>query len=181
MPVLRRNAFPSLRRLPIFLQEERLAVRRPWDTDVNRLNRVENPALVSLRVSPIADTDGNIIGAVETFSDNSSKIAALEKVEMKTLALIDPLTSVGNPRYTERILHEHCELFRREGESFAALFFDLDHFKTVNDSYSHAAGDAVLKAVARTILNNLRSFDYLGRWGGEEFIAVLAKADAARA
>ena len=137
---------------------------------------------VSIRVSPIMDAKGRVIGAVEVFTENSSHLAALEKAaEMEQLALIDPLTSVGNRRYTETVLRQQLELFRRERDSFAALFLDLDHFKAVNDAHGHDAGDAVLRAVARTIANNLRSFDFLGRWGGEEFIAILAKADAPRA
>lgn len=137
---------------------------------------------VSIRVSPMVDAEGGVIGGVEVFSEYSSKLAAIEKAaEMEQLALIDSLTSVGNRCYTETVLNQQRELFRRGGDSFAVLFLDLDHFKLVNDTHGHAAGDAVLRAVARTIVNNLRAFDFLGRWGGEEFIAILMKADAARA
>jgi len=125
--------------------------------------------------------EGRVIGAVEVFSENSTKLALLEKVAaMEQLALTDPLTSLGNRRYTERVLQQQCELFYRTGDSFAVLFLDLDNFKAVNDAFGHEAGDAVLRATARTILNNLRSYDFLGRWGGEEFIAVLPKAAVAR-
>jgi diguanylate cyclase (GGDEF)-like protein/PAS domain S-box-containing protein len=137
---------------------------------------------VSVRSSPIRDAGGRVTGGVEVFSDNSSKLAAIERAaEMEQLALIDPLTTVGNRRYTERVLREKHSLFRREGDVFAVLLLDLDRFKTVNDRYGHDAGDAVLQAVSRTLVNNLRSFDFLGRWGGEEFLAVLTNADAARA
>jgi diguanylate cyclase (GGDEF)-like protein/PAS domain S-box-containing protein len=137
---------------------------------------------VSVRVSPIVGVKGKIVGGVEVFSENSSKLAALERAaEMERLALIDPLTGAGNRRYTEKVLREHCDKSRRDGENVAILFIDLDRFKTVNDAHGHAAGDAVLRAVARTIMNNLRSFDFLGRWGGEEFIAVLPGADAEKA
>jgi diguanylate cyclase (GGDEF)-like protein/PAS domain S-box-containing protein len=137
---------------------------------------------VSVRTSAILDPAGRIVGGVEVFNDNSSKMAAIERAdEMERIALIDPLTGVGNRRYTERILERQRELFRREGEISAVLFIDLDHFKAVNDTYGHDAGDAVLRAVARTVANNLRTFDFLGRWGGEEFIAVLNRTDANRA
>jgi diguanylate cyclase (GGDEF)-like protein/PAS domain S-box-containing protein len=137
---------------------------------------------VSIRLAAMADDRGEIIGGVEVFSDNSSKLAALEKAsEMEALALIDPLTLVGNRRYTERSLREQWAVFDRDGESFGVLLLDLDHFKHVNDTYGHDAGDAVLQAAARTIVNNLRSFDFLGRWGGEEFVAILPKANAAPA
>ena len=137
---------------------------------------------VSVRVSPILNPEGGVIGGVEIFSENSSKLAALEKAaEMEQLALIDALTCAGNRRYTERVLRESCDRYRRNGEHFAVLFLDIDHFKTVNDMHGHEAGDAVLKAVSRTLTNNLRSFDFLGRWGGEEFLIILEEADEAGA
>jgi diguanylate cyclase (GGDEF)-like protein/PAS domain S-box-containing protein len=135
---------------------------------------------VSVRVAPILDSEGHVIGGVEVFSENSSKLAALEKAAaMEQLALIDALTSTGNRRCTERALREACDRFQRDGETCALLFLDIDHFKAVNDTYGHDAGDAVLKVVSRTLTTNLRSFDFLGRWGGEEFIIILTKADAA--
>jgi diguanylate cyclase (GGDEF)-like protein/PAS domain S-box-containing protein len=133
---------------------------------------------VSIRVAPILDAEGRVIGGVEVFSENSSKLAALEKAaEMEQLALIDPLTGAGNRRYTERVLGEACDRYKRDGDNFALLFLDIDHFKAVNDKHGHEPGDAVLKAVSRTLANNLRSFDFLGRWGGDEFIIILTKAD----
>lgn len=137
---------------------------------------------VSVRVSPILDPQGCVIGGVEIFNENSSKLAALEKAAlMEQLALIDPLTSTGNRRYAETVLDHHLQSFQREHHAFAVLFMDLDHFKTINDNHGHDAGDAVLQAVARTILNALRSVDFLGRWGGEEFLAILPNADQSTA
>ena len=98
---------------------------------------------------------------------------------MEQLALIDPLTCAGNRRYAEMVLRESCDRYRRHDDHFSVLFLDIDHFKGVNDAHGHDAGDAVLKAVSRTLTNNLRSFDFLGRWGGDEFLIILAKADEA--
>lgn len=136
---------------------------------------------VHVRVSPIVDEEGAVVGGSEVFIDASGKLALLEKAaEMERLALIDPLTAVGNRRYAESVLKERIELFRRTSETFAVLMIDLDRFKAVNDQHGHAAGDAVLQAVARTIPANLRPFDFFGRWGGEEFLAILTKADGQR-
>ena len=136
---------------------------------------------ISAKVYPILE-DRVTLGAVEIFSDHTEKLAALERAaEMEKLALIDPLTSAGNRRYTEKVLKEQSDLFCRGGDSFAVLFFDIDRFKGVNDTYGHRAGDAVLCAVSQTIMNNLRSFDFLGRWGGDEFVGILTMADADRA
>ena len=142
---------------------------------------------VSVRVSPLLGLEGEVIGGIEVFSENSSKLAALEKAaEMEQLALIDPLTGAGNRRYADKVLAEHCDRFHRDGDIFSILFTDLDNFKSVNDTHGHDAGDAVLRAVSKTIMNNLRSFDFLARWGGDEFVAVLSgsglhKAEAAAA
>ncbi len=129
----------------------------------------------------MVDAEGRLIGGVEVFSETPSKLAPLEKAaEAEQFALIDPLTSVGSRRCTQTVLHQQGELFRREGDSFAVPLLALDDFKVVNDTHGPDARDAVLKAVGRTIVNNLRWFDFLGRWGGDESIAILTRADAAR-
>jgi two-component system cell cycle response regulator len=67
---------------------------------------------------------------------------------------------------------------RRGGDSVAALMIDIDHFKRVNDNYGHQAGDAILQQVARRLSAGLRTYDWLGRYGGEEFIAIVSNCDA---
>ena len=61
--------------------------------------------------------------------------------------------------------------------SCGILFMDIDHFKNVNDTYGHVTGDEVLRVVAKTISHSVRPFDIVGRWGGEEFIALIADVD----
>jgi diguanylate cyclase (GGDEF)-like protein len=61
----------------------------------------------------------------------------------------------------------------RYGWPFGVLFIDIDHFKEVNDVYGHDVGDEVLKMIANTFMNNSRPFDAVGRWGGEEFVAII--------
>lgn len=128
---------------------------------------------VSVRVSPILNPAGGIIGAVETFSENSEKIAALEIAkEFQQLALLDPLTQIGNRRFAEMELHRNLDEYQRSGVNFGILIADIDHFKQVNDRYGHDVGDAVLKMVAQTLAKNIRAFEFVGRWGGEEFIIL---------
>lgn len=130
---------------------------------------------VSVRVTPIRDAQGRIQGAVEEFSDNSSNSAVLDRlVELQELALLDPITGVGNRRYTEMRLRAAADALQRYGWRFGVLFVDLDDFKEVNDTFGHDTGDRVLRMVARTLGGNLRSVDAVGRWGGDEFIAVIA-------
>ena len=61
---------------------------------------------------------------------------------------------------------------------FGVIFIDIDNFKIVNDRYGHDSGDDVLKMVAKTLQNSVRSFDVVSRWGGEEFMAIIANVDA---
>lgn len=134
---------------------------------------------VSVRVSPIRDGEGQILGAVEEFSDNSFKTAALDRlVELQELALLDPTTGVGNRRYAEVRLRAAVDALQRYGWEFGLLFLDVDHFKEFNDTHGHDIGDRVLRMVARTLGGNLRSVDAIGRWGGDEFIAVIASTTA---
>jgi diguanylate cyclase (GGDEF)-like protein len=96
-------------------------------------------------------------------------------------ARTDPLTGVSNRRSLLEQLEAVCRNARANGHPVAVLFLDLDFFKSINDSYGHAAGDACLAAVIRPIQAELRQSDIIGRYGGEEFIVVLSGADAAAA
>lgn len=89
------------------------------------------------------------------------------------LARHDGLTGVLNRRAAGSQLEELFRRSRESGAPLAVLFLDLDHFKSINDTFGHAAGDAVLVAVALRVAAQLRVDDVLGRWGGEEFVALL--------
>lgn len=134
---------------------------------------------VKVRISPLCDEAGVIIGGVELFADNSSIVAFRERLrELEYFALIDPLTRVANRRAVEMYLHQQIEEIKRYGIRAGLLFMDIDDFKIVNDTYGHTTGDAVLSMVAQTMVGNVRPFDIVGRWGGEEFIAILRNVDA---
>jgi two-component system, sensor histidine kinase LadS len=96
-------------------------------------------------------------------------------------AQTDPLTGVLNRRSLIERLDAACMRARARGLPIAVLFIDLDHFKEINDSYGHAAGDACLAAIIGPIQSELRQSDVIGRWGGEEFIVLLSSADTAAA
>ncbi|MGC1778060.1 MAG: GGDEF domain-containing protein, partial [Xanthobacteraceae bacterium] len=86
---------------------------------------------------------------------------------------IDPLTDILNRRGFERELARSLAYVKRYGTSAALLYIDLDDFKPVNDGHGHAAGDAVLKAVAVTLLRHVRASDLVARLGGDEFAVLL--------
>jgi diguanylate cyclase (GGDEF)-like protein len=93
----------------------------------------------------------------------------------------DGLTGLFNRRYLEEQLFVMASSAARHGQSLAAIMVDIDHFKRVNDTHGHAAGDAVLCAVAERLRTRLRLEDLIGRWGGEEFLILLAQTEAAEA
>ncbi|MBN1621355.1 MAG: sensor domain-containing diguanylate cyclase [Endomicrobiales bacterium] len=133
---------------------------------------------VSVRVVPIWDSSNQIIGAAEIFNDLSAKISALEKIEeLKKLILFDTLTEIGNRKYIDMNLYTRFAELERYNMPFGILFIDLDDFKKINDKYGHEIGDRVLKMTAQTMIKNIRPFDIIGRWGGEEFIAIFVNVN----
>ncbi len=133
------------------------------------------------RVAPLRDSAGSIVGGVESFSDNSWRVEATRRIEqLRDLALLDELTRLPNRRHIEMAATSRLEELKRNGRPLGAVFIDIDHFKRVNDSHGHDVGDAVLKTVARTLLENSRGFDILGRWGGEEFLGLIQNVDGDR-
>jgi len=89
-------------------------------------------------------------------------------------ALRDPLTDTGNRIAMDQTLQREIELSRRHLHPLSVLMLDIDHFKQVNDTHGHSAGDDVLKAVAASIKNQLRNVDMVFRYGGEEFLILLS-------
>lgn len=96
-------------------------------------------------------------------------------------AITDPLTGVFNRRYMDRCLTTAIERHKRLAEPASLLFFDVDHFKAINDEFGHSAGDRVLRALARLVTGRMRKLDTLFRVGGEEFVLLLAGARYASA
>lgn len=135
---------------------------------------------VTVRAFPLRNAQGEVEGAVEIFNDNTNQTLMLERIaQFEKMAYLDTLTGVANRRFTEMTLHSRLDERHRYGWAFGILFIDVDHFKNVNDQYGHDVGDQVLAMVAKTLSNSVRSFDFVGRWGGEEFLAILANVDAA--
>ncbi|MCK9373308.1 MAG: diguanylate cyclase [Sulfuricurvum sp.] len=93
--------------------------------------------------------------------------------EKEQLTLIDPLTQVGNRRYFTEEFTKELEKSARYNHPISLIMFDIDHFKAINDSLGHHAGDSVLRELSTLIHSQLRASDYLARWGGEEFTIIL--------
>lgn len=116
------------------------------------------------------------LGVADRLRDQRLALSDAEK-----LAQTDPLTGVLNRRSLVERLEAACLRARARGLPIALLFIDLDHFKEINDTRGHQAGDACLRAVIGPIHAELRQSDVIGRYGGEEFVVILSSADIAAA
>lgn len=129
-----------------------------------------------------ADASRFIRGMATDFLEHRASIIAicLENVinheRLKHIGLTDPLTGVNNRRYVEQRLLEEVGRTRRQGYALSCMYIDIDHFKQINDSVGHQAGDMVLREVAVRIKAELRLSDALARFGGEEFVVLLIDA-----
>jgi diguanylate cyclase (GGDEF)-like protein len=105
-----------------------------------------------------------------------------EALELNTrLATTDDLTGLSTRRYFMEILNKQKAMVEREDSDFVICFADLDHFKYINDSYGHHIGDEVLKIFAGIIRTSIREIDYASRFGGEEFVVLLARTEIKQA
>jgi two-component system cell cycle response regulator len=110
--------------------------------------------LPNLEASPTAYVQGVIDGLCE-------------------LSLRDPLTGLANRRHFRAVLEREIDVVARSGEPALLLMLDIDHFKSINDTHGHHAGDMVLQAVAKCLAGCIRPMDTVARYGGEEFAVVL--------
>ena len=125
---------------------------------------------VEINTVPIVQ-NGKLIGAVVAFRDISQRIKMQQ--ELESLAKTDYLTQINNRRTFVQNLKQDFANFKRNSTNCAILMMDIDHFKHINDTYGHAAGDAVLKELSQVVSNEIREVDTVGRLGGEEFGVIL--------
>jgi diguanylate cyclase (GGDEF)-like protein len=125
----------------------------------------------SLVRTPLRDTGGRALGDALVLHDLTRRVELFSKIER--LATIDELTGLLTRRQLTALAERELARARRQRLPITVLLFDLDNFKAVNDRHWHATGDEVLRAVATTCRAELRTADLLGRYGGDEFCAVL--------
>ncbi len=92
---------------------------------------------------------------------------------LKQLSYYDGLTNIYNRLYIENLLEKEFDKSSSTGSVLSVVMFDLDHFKRINDTYGHLAGDEVLRCIAKTVGSNIRQIDMFGRYGGEEFLLIM--------
>ena len=135
------------------------------------------PALIDVRELRLGDACALLgHGNLKALPDlNQAPLEYLQCVidELCGLSLKDPLTGLANRRHFNTVLEREIAVVARSGESTLLLMLDVDHFKAVNDTYGHPAGDRVLQVVAKTLSDCVRPKDTVVRYGGEEFAVIL--------
>ncbi|HEX3033076.1 MAG TPA: diguanylate cyclase [Bacillota bacterium] len=114
--------------------------------------------------------------AVKALEESEEKFRQLA-IRLNEVAIRDPLTNIYNRRYVFQRLREINDRFQRTGNIYSVAILDVDHFKNINDSHGHQVGDYILRELSRIVLNKIRSYDLLGRYGGEEFVIVFTDTE----
>ena len=152
---------------------------RPWYEQILDLRKKER--LVAIK-EPFGTLERIFLVAVNRVSRSRHIIIRLaeiteieqERKELRRKAFMDALTGIYNRTYFSELLYNHIALFNRYGTPFSILFFDIDRFKEINDTYGHRVGDLVLQELTSLVASHIRSCDIFARWGGEEFAVILS-------
>ena len=134
---------------------------------------------VSLYSSEIENYGEEHLRLLETVSLIASDAIhkSLRHAETETRAMTDPMTGLPNARSLQIHFEKESARAKRKENTFHLLMLDLDGFKAVNDNFGHKAGDQMLKEVARVIGEQLREYDFLARYAGDEFVAIIPETD----
>ncbi len=142
-----------------------------WQGEVWNRRKSGDVFPVWLTISAYRDAQGKVLNYVGVSSDISERVAAQERI--RQLAYFDSLTNLPNRRLLQDRAEQALASAEREGKQVALLFVDLDHFKTINDSLGHSAGDRLLGEVAQRLQSCVRRMDTVARLGGDEFVVLL--------
>lgn len=163
-----------------FYQEmwRRLTESDAWSGEV--LNRKKNGEIYIewLSIKRVLDDNGKLTHHVAVFSDITMRKSAENR--MRYLALHDALTDLPNRALLTERLEQAIVAARRDKSGLGLMYFDLDNFKPINDSFGHEMGDLLLKAVADRVLDCVRESDTVARLGGDEFAVLLPKLETAK-
>lgn len=138
--------------------------RRDGQTIIAQVQAVELHGQVMLIIDPTPAPQ-----AADELGQLHARIAELER-----LSATDHLTGAWNRAHLDRVIETELSRSRHFRQPLSLILFDIDHFKHINDSYGHQAGDAVLRELVRLIRSHIRTSDLLFRWGGEEFVVLAA-------
>lgn len=146
-----------------------------WNGELQNRHKNGTKFWTKLHIQPLHNNVGEKIGYQALREDITNR----KKLEV--LASYDKLTGIHNRTKFDVLIEHEMDRFKRYGESFSLAIFDLDHFKQVNDTYGHLAGDDVLVKCANVMKGSIRTSDILARWGGEEFVLLLPHTNSEEA
>ncbi len=138
-----------------------------WHGEIRNIAKNGTYYWVDVHIAPNRNDEGIIIGYT-TINQNIT-----DRKTIEAISVTDQLTGLYNRRHLDEKLEENRLLFERYATPFSIILIDLDHFKSVNDTYGHQKGDEVLIHIADILKTIARNTDIAGRWGGEEFLVVL--------
>ncbi len=135
---------------------------------------------------PLKGIDGKINNIAIVIYDVTEAAMGKEALEnaneqLERLSQTDKLTQLNNRGHWEECLESEFARYRRTGQATTLIMFDIDHFKNVNDTYGHQAGDEVIRQTSKTLRRTIRKTDVAGRYGGEEFGVILVDTPSANA
>lgn len=140
------------------------------------LRHVENSCKIIFNFSLVVIAAGTLEYFLLIYAKRSNEIYRMYKKDSTK----DFLTGLNNTRYFDQLLNLSFEKVLENGEKLSCLMIDIDHFKKVNDTYGHPVGDIILKELAGILVKNCRTFDIIGRVGGEEFCVLLLDCPSER-
>lgn len=154
------------------LRQQLLAGQPNIQIEGQRFRRDGSVVDLLITLSPLYGEAGEIEGVLAIATDITERKAAEKRIEF--LAHHDALTGLPNRRLIQARFEQALAFAARDGKRMALVFMDLDHFKAINDTLGHAAGDAYLQEIAKRLSSAVRSTDILSRQGGDEFLLVLS-------
>lgn len=172
-------------RTPIFISWEQRPHLFPFKS-YRPITGMAEKMYQNVALRPITNADGTVkyvCMVVYDVTDVATNKESLSNANRKLdyLSKTDPLTSLHNRGSLDKVLNNAFEVFKQSNGSHSLVMADIDHFKQVNDRYGHPVGDQVLQAVAKVLSSGARKTDFVGRYGGEEFVIVLPNTDSAGA
>ncbi len=144
---------------------ENILVNKAWQGEIKNLSKTGKTIWFNMNVEPIYK-EGIKVG-YRSISENIT-----DKKRIEELSITDNLTGLFNRLKLDEILNMKIHEYERYHKTFSVVILDVDNFKSINDTYGHDVGDKVLIKLSNVLHSNMRATDYVGRWGGEEFVVI---------